>query len=110
MKYQTLVNKAIRVLCYILGASTAGCGLVLFGYQVLIYLRSGYWPSYPLLFVFALMPDTIFADWLRNPTSWPGLHKIVYTILEMIPISLALTVVGLVVLWCGLRYGKNGSR
>ena len=51
------------------------------------YWKNGQWVELPLLYLVAFGPKE-FGSWLANPISWLGLHKIVYNVLELMPLSL----------------------
>lgn len=76
----------------LLGALIVLAGLGVLALQIYGYLRFGRWESYALLeFVAPYLP------WLRSPHSWLGLHKIVMNVFNILPVSLALLLPGLLV-------------
>lgn len=76
----------------LLGALIVLAGLGVLALQIYGYLRFGRWESYSLLeFVAPYLP------WLRSPHSWLGLHKIVMNVFNILPVSLALLLPGLLV-------------
>lgn len=81
------------------GVAIALCGVALLCLQAYGFLKSGDWPSYSLLR--AAWPHV---DWLRNPQSWYGLHRIVYDFLNIVPASLALLIVGWLVAGIGSAF------
>ena len=71
------------------GLLTAVAGLGVLGVQVYRYLRFGAWDSYSLLeFVAPYCP------WFQDPESWFGLHRIVTKLFALVPVSLALILLG----------------
>ncbi len=71
-------------------------GILVLGYQVLLWLKEGHWHPYPLgWLVFQLLPVEF---WNEFCGSWVGLQKIVFGILEGVPLSVALVVVGALIL------------
>lgn len=62
-------------------------GPLIVGWQIYIYLKHGEWVELPLLFLAAFGPEK-FVSWLSNPSSWFGLHKLVFWILKFFPVSL----------------------
>jgi hypothetical protein len=65
-------------------------GLILFGLQVFWWLQSGYWTPFPLFDVVVAYGPRSLANWLTDPTSWLGLHRIIAFVLD---VSLALTMI-----------------
>ncbi len=65
-------------------------GLIVFGFQIYEYLRTGSWLSVSVISTLAWCGIAPIANWAAVPNDWIGLHRI----LSMIPTSLALIVVG----------------
>lgn len=95
------------VLDYICGGLNAAAGFLavlfsfsgfgLLGYQVFFWLKDGVWTEFPLLVVFnALFENTALGSWISHPESWYGLQTVTLWILENVPLSLALIVLGLI--------------
>ena len=53
---------------------------------MIVYLLYGDWIELSLLFLASFGPDS-FVGWIDNPTSWIGLHKIIFWVLDFTPIS-----------------------
>ena len=64
-------------------------GIGVLGFQSYGFLRTGDWPAMSLL---RLAYPHI--EWLRDPQSWYGLHKIAYDFLHIVPASIALIILG----------------
>lgn len=90
------------------GLCSAVGGLVLFGYQVWFYLKYALWKSYSFYWAIketGLSLPEKFDNWLAQPNEWLGVHKIVSLLLELslailnfLPLSLVLTVMGIIIL------------
>lgn len=74
-------------------------GVMIFGFQIIWWLQEDAWRAAPLLSLFAeqvgkqpsMVPTGVFhSDWLANPANWVGLHRIVYGILDFLPLSVSL--------------------
>ncbi len=64
--------------------------------QTFYWLYSGAWKSYVLLDVIVNIMPLSLVNWLIEPESWQGLHKIIIFILE-IPLFIGLTIIGFLV-------------
>lgn len=64
------------------------CGLAVFAYQAYWWLRMSYWFSISIITGLRWLD----VSWARAPWDWLGLHAL----LDFIPLSLALPIVGLV--------------
>ena len=89
----TWSDKAWQKIVNVLGVLLILAGLVIVGFQVFLYFKNGQWIELPLLYLAAFGPDE-FVTWLNNPTSWVGLHKIIYVLLSFIPLSMCSVLVG----------------
>lgn len=81
-----------RLLCGIIvfaGVLVALGGIGVLGFQGYGFLKTGDWPSMSMLRV--AYP---YVEWLRDPQSWYGLHKIASGFLAIVPAWLALIVTG----------------
>lgn len=87
------------------GALIALAGLGVFGLQVYEYLRFGEWGSISLLRTLAP-----YVPWLTNPQSWPGLYKIVSKAFGLMPLSLALILLGWLVAGFGSAVKQRVTR
>ncbi len=70
-------------------------GFGILGFQAILYLLNEEWIEMPLLYFTSFGPSE-FSSWLNNPASWIALHKIVYGILDYVPLSVTLILVGMV--------------
>src|SRR5262245_56432139 len=61
------------------------CGAMLGIWHIGTWLRHGQWPSFSCydLLEWLLPSRTRFLHWLRSPTDWYGLHKIVTMVLSV---------------------------
>lgn len=87
------------------GLLVALAGLGVLGLQVFAYLKTGGWKSVSTLSV--LSP---YFPWLNNPQSWFGLHDIVRDMLGLLPLSLALVVLGWLIAGFGSALRQRASR
>lgn len=83
-----LVSRAI----VIVGGLVAIAGVGILGMQIYTVFKSGSWPSMSLLTTL-----TGIFPWLDNPQSWIGLHRIIHWFLDMMPLSLAVFLLGILV-------------
>jgi hypothetical protein len=75
-----------------IGLLVALAGIGVLALQVYGYLRTGIWRSISLLSV-----ASIHMPWLNNPQSWFGLNRIVRDAAGLLPLSLALVLLGTLV-------------
>jgi hypothetical protein len=105
MGYNT--RRFLGGLIVLIGLLVALAGLGVLGLQIYGYLKIGEWKSVSLLSVAA--PQL---PWLNNPQSWLGLHAIVRNVLDIMPLSLALVLVGWLIAGSGSalreRIAKRG--
>ena len=105
MGYNT--RRFLGGLIVLIGLLVALAGLGVLGLQIYGYLKIGEWKSVSLLSVAA--PQL---PWLNNPQSWLGLHAIVRDVLDIMPLSLALVLVGWLIAGSGSalreRIAKRG--
>ena len=75
-------------------------GLLLFAGQVLYWALGLGWPEIPLLtpFAFLISPESSLYHWLAGPESWLGLNRAIIGLLELMPLSLFLSMLGLLLL------------
>lgn len=71
-------------------------GFLVFGYQVMTFLKTGLWIEMPLMIVFSYLPSDLSHtfQWLYEPYDWYGLHKLTVGILNYIPLALFLIIAG----------------
>jgi hypothetical protein len=80
-------------------------GLGVLGLQTFGYLKVGEWRSVSLLGV-----ASPYISWLNNPQSWFGLHEIVRDALAIMPLSLALVLVGWLIAGFGSALRERAMR
>ncbi|MCP4299456.1 MAG: hypothetical protein GY783_02620 [Gammaproteobacteria bacterium] len=80
-------------------------GLGVLGLQVFGYLKVGEWRPVSLLGV-----ASPYIPWLNNPQSWFGLHDIVRNALGIMPLSLALILVGWLIAGFGAALRERATR
>jgi hypothetical protein len=86
------------------GALIILSGFLMIGWQIFTFLKLGEWVKLSLLVLAAFGPEKL-AAWLVSPSSWFGLHKLIYGLLEFFPLSLFVMLVGVAV----IAYGSNKS-
>ncbi len=77
-------------------------GLCVFGYQVFTWFNVGYWFEMDLLWLVHWLLSTqamdltssTFANWFRTPQEWLGFHQSLLLVLDLVPLSLFLVVIG----------------
>lgn len=70
-------------------------GVCFFGWQVVHYLKTGYWTAISIIRLLDVFPSgNSFVSWVQYPQSWFGLHKIIRWIFDVVPLSLFLVAVG----------------
>ena len=67
--------------------------ILILGYQIYAWLKSGTWFSLNLFLAVPYLPKSI-SDWILYPDSWIGVHKVVVYVLEETPISFAVFLLG----------------
>jgi len=87
------------------GLLIALAGLGVLGLQVFGYLKTGGWKS-----VSTLSVASPYFPWLNNPQSWFGLNDIVRDMLGLLPLSLALVVIGWLIAGFGSALRQRASR
>ena len=80
------IKDDIHDICNMLWGLPMIAGFIVFGDQVYLYLRDGVWIKMSVLYPF--YKDW---DWVSSPKDWVGLHSI----LEEIPLSLALILISI---------------
>ena len=88
------IDRAWQKIANVLGILLIIAGFIVIGFQVIVYLLYGDWIELSLLDLAQSGPYS-FVVWLYNPTSWIGLHKITFWVLDFTPISVFLILVGL---------------
>ena len=75
------------------GALVALAGIGVIGFQVYYFLWNGTWVPASMLELLPIFPAKL-AAWIRSPDSWFGMQKIVYGLLDAMPLSLFALIVG----------------
>lgn len=94
LQREKYIDKYIALASYIGGLIILLCGLLLLGYQVVVYLQGGEWIPYALFDLFSYIISEQSSNWLNKPDSWFGLHKIIKNTLNFIPASLFAIIIG----------------
>lgn len=87
------------------GALIVLAGLGVLGLQIFGYLKVGKWQSVSLLGI-----ASPYFPWLINPQSWFGLHDIATDALGLMPLSLALVLIGWLVAGFGSALRDRAAR
>lgn len=76
-----------------LGGLVALTGVGICVFQIYAFLKNGAWISLSALELMPIFPSGLEA-WVKYPQSWLGLHKIIYGLLDAMPLSLLALIVG----------------
>ncbi len=97
-------EKELLYLRLVVGAIFILVGFFWLSYEVLRWLKYSLWNAYSILDVFEILFPAVslkLADWLREPHSWFGLHKLlhgpiefIYTVFLFIPFSAVVILIG----------------
>ncbi|NIQ00817.1 MAG: hypothetical protein GWO19_10015 [Nitrospinaceae bacterium] len=88
----------LSLLVLFLGLLVVAAGFGVLGYQIGVWLLDGVWNELPLMVIFNyLFENTALWQWVQNPESWLGFHKLVEWNLNNVPVSLVLIFNGLVI-------------
>lgn len=80
-------------------------GVAVFGWQVKCWLREGCWHAMPIgAAVYRVLPQSF---WVEICGSWVGLQKVILGILDGIPLSWALAVLGI---WISSEIGPSDKK
>lgn len=80
-------------------------GIAVFALQIYGYLKTGSWRPVPVLSV-----ASVYVTWLNNPQSWFGLNRIVRVAAGVMPLSLALFLLGWLVAGFGSALRQRVAR
>ena len=99
------LKRLLTLFVILIGVVIALAGFAVLCLQVFAYLKTGDWKSISTLSVVAPL-----FSWLQTPQSWFGLHNIVRKMLAILPLSLALVLIGWLVAGFGsaLRQRVSG--
>jgi hypothetical protein len=86
-----VVILGMTLLAFSLPVALVLFGLLLFGYQIIHFLKSGDWTHYPLFYFAARIFDL---SEIRNPAAWIGLKRIVCFLLDWTPATLFAVIAG----------------
>ncbi|MBW7989374.1 MAG: hypothetical protein FVQ84_05065 [Planctomycetes bacterium] len=89
------IRKQIRKLFLFIPVSIALSGMVVLAYQGYFWMKLGHWKSLDSRLVLNKVLPINFLQWLRNPSSWLGLKKIISPFFNF-PLALFLLLVGLI--------------
>ena len=108
--FYNFIAKAILLI----GSLLVFAGFFILAFQIYYYLKNGNWIRIPLFVVLEKLPGENQAfSWLKNPQSWYGLHKIIFGLLDFIPLSLFLIVAGSSItakMWQDLELLKDSNQ
>ena len=89
------IRQEIRKLFLFIPCSIALSGMVVLAYQGYFWMKLGYWKSLDSKLVLNIVLPTNFLQWLRNPSSWLGLKKVITPVFNF-PLALFLLLFGLI--------------
>ena len=96
MAKQQTIRQEIRKLFISIPCSIVLSGLAVLMYQGYFWMKLGHWKSLDSRLVLNKVLPVNFLQWLRNPTSWLGLKKVITPVFNF-PLALFLLLFGLVV-------------
>jgi len=103
---KNILVQFVSYFCLVLVVS----GAMVFSNQLLGWMKTGVWLDMSVLSTLTRnFLDTAFVKWLNFPKSWIGLNKIVEGVLNILPVSLTLVVIGFLIFVAtnGLDNGKD---
>ncbi len=86
------VNKIVVGHLYGAAAGFMLSGVLFFGREVYVSLKSGEWQAWTLRQMFEKKWPS-----LNNPEDWLGWHKIVYVFLDLMPVSVTFFLIGWII-------------
>ena len=89
------IRQEIRKLFLLIPCSIALSGMVVLAYQGYIWMKIGHWKSLESKLVLNIVLPAHFLQWLRNPSSWLGLKKVITPVFNF-PLALFLLLFGLI--------------
>lgn len=95
-KLGRLRDKFFSGIFYLIGLALVLISIGIVCFQTFNYLYRGGWSALPLRKFLAYAPDQLYL-WIVEPTSWIGLHNVVYWLLDM-PLSFVCLVAGYLVI------------
>ena len=89
------IRQEIRKLFLLIPVSIVLSGIAVLAYQGYFWMKLGHWKSLDSKLVLNIVLPTNFLQWLRNPSSWLGLKKVITPVFNF-PIALFLLLFGLI--------------
>lgn len=89
------IRQRFGKLCLLIPLSIALSGMVVLAYQGYFWMKLGHWKSLDSKLVLNIVLPTNFLQWLRNPSSWLGLKKVITPVFNF-PLALFLLLFGLI--------------
>lgn len=99
------IKRFLSGVVVLVGALFVIAGLGVLALQVFQYLKIGTWRSVSVLSIAAP-----YFPWLSSPRSWFGLHDIAITALDLLPLSMALVLIGWLVAGFGSGLRNRATR
>lgn len=91
-----------------IGALLAFSGFCMAGYELYFYFKNGEWLNFSLLDTIEFISnENSFSNWLRSPQDWIGLSDLLFNILNFTPLSAALALLGILIIWFYALAQKN---
>jgi hypothetical protein len=95
MAQQKTIRQEIKKLFLFIPCSIALSGLAVLVYQSYFWMKLGQWKSLDSRLILNRVLPVNFIQWLRNPSSWLGLKKVITPVFDF-PLALFLLLFGLV--------------
>jgi len=95
MAKQQTIREEIRKLFISIPCTVALSGLAVLMYQGYFWMKLGHWKSLDSRLILNKVLPVNFLQWLRNPTSWLGLKKVITPVFDF-PLALFLLLFGLI--------------
>lgn len=95
MTKQQTIRQEIRRLFLSIPCSISLSGITILLYQTYFWMKLGHWKSLDSKLVLNKVLPMNFLQWLRNPSSWLGLKKVIAPVFDF-PLALFLFLFGLI--------------
>ena len=89
------IRQEIRKLFLLIPVSIVLSGIAVLAYQGYFWMKLGHWKSLDSKLVLNKVLPINFLQWLRNPSSWLGLKKVITPVFNF-PLALFLLLFGLI--------------
>ena len=107
-----------RVIIRYVGSFFILTGLGVFGFQIYSWFTISHWFEMDLLWMIHWLLSTetnnfipsAFTDWFLTPQDWFGFHRILLLVLDLVPLSLFLVVIGIFLFASVYRGEKERNR